>query len=135
MHVMRPISVTLGGTIWFRAEIGATPGVLCKISVWEEVECADKLLLTAAFIAHNDPPTMGKAQYKKKATARRHNPIRVPDAHLGGGKADGKANPEKEKQMLPVLQKVGWASGARGCRSTLPQQPRYSVLLLPPHGY
>ncbi|TXT07458.1 hypothetical protein VHUM_03178 [Vanrija humicola] len=49
---------------------------------------------------------MGKAQYKKKATARRHNPIRVPDAHLGGGKADGKANPEKEKQMLPVLQKL-----------------------------
>ncbi|KAL1411919.1 hypothetical protein Q8F55_002905 [Vanrija albida] len=49
---------------------------------------------------------MGKAQYKKKATARRHNPIRVPDSHLGGGKADGKANPEKEKQMLPVLQKL-----------------------------
>lgn len=48
---------------------------------------------------------MGKAQVKKK-TAKRHNPIRVPDAHLGGGRADGKANPEKERQLLPVLEKV-----------------------------
>jgi hypothetical protein len=48
---------------------------------------------------------MGKAQVKKR-TAKRHNPIRVPDAHLGGGRADGKANPDKEKQLLPVLQKL-----------------------------
>ncbi|BEJ10886.1 hypothetical protein CspHIS471_0103080 [Cutaneotrichosporon sp. HIS471] len=48
---------------------------------------------------------MGKAQVKKR-TAKRHNPIRVPDAHLGGGRADGKANPDKEKQLLPVLEKL-----------------------------
>jgi len=49
---------------------------------------------------------MGKSQYKKKTAQRRHNPIRVPDSHLGGGKGDGKADPAKEKQMLPVLNKV-----------------------------
>jgi hypothetical protein len=49
---------------------------------------------------------MGKAQYKKKTQQWRHNPIRVPDAHLGGGKGEGKADPAKEKQMLPVLKKV-----------------------------
>lgn len=58
---------------------------------------------------HLYPPTttdtMGKAQVKKK-TAKRHNPIRVPDSHLGGGRADGKANPEKERQLLPVIEKV-----------------------------
>lgn len=49
---------------------------------------------------------MGKAQVKKKTDAsRRHNPIRVPDAHLGGGRAEGK-NPAKERQMLPILDKV-----------------------------
>lgn len=50
---------------------------------------------------------MGKAQYKKKTAPKRHNPIRVPDAHLGGGRAEGKANPTKERQMLPILDKVG----------------------------
>ncbi|KAK4685839.1 hypothetical protein P7C73_g4298, partial [Tremellales sp. Uapishka_1] len=50
---------------------------------------------------------MGKSQTKKKTTAaRRHNPLRVPDAHLGGGKGDGKADPAKEKQMLPILSKL-----------------------------
>ncbi|WWC96818.1 hypothetical protein V866_003693 [Kwoniella sp. B9012] len=49
---------------------------------------------------------MGKAQYKKKTQGRRHNPLRVPDAHLGGGKGDGKADPAKEKQMLPILNKL-----------------------------
>ncbi|WVR03702.1 hypothetical protein IAU60_000697 [Kwoniella sp. DSM 27419] len=49
---------------------------------------------------------MGKAQTKKKTQGWRHNPVRVPDAHLGGGKAEGKADPEKEKQMLPVLKKL-----------------------------
>ncbi|WVQ93667.1 hypothetical protein IAU59_000743 [Kwoniella sp. CBS 9459] len=49
---------------------------------------------------------MGKAQVKKKTQGWRHNPLRVPDAHLGGGKAEGKADPDKEKQMLPVLKKL-----------------------------
>ncbi|WVF66035.1 hypothetical protein IAT40_000773 [Kwoniella sp. CBS 6097] len=49
---------------------------------------------------------MGKAQVKKKTQGRRHNPLRVPDAHLGGGKAEGKADPAKEQQMLPVLKKL-----------------------------
>ncbi|WVW80287.1 hypothetical protein I302_102265 [Kwoniella bestiolae CBS 10118] len=49
---------------------------------------------------------MGKAQYKKKTQGRRHNPLRVPDAHLGSGKAEGKADPAKEKQMLPILNKL-----------------------------
>jgi len=48
---------------------------------------------------------MGKAQTKKK-TAKRHNPIRVPDAHLGAGRVDGKVQQEKERQMLPVMAKV-----------------------------
>jgi hypothetical protein len=58
---------------------------------------------------------MGKSQTKKKTAARRHNPMRVPDAHLGQGKVvDG----AKEQQMLPVLKKVStgprsWA--ARPC--------------------
>lgn len=58
---------------------------------------------------------MGKAQTKKKTDAsRRHNPIRVPDAHLGGGRVEGK-NPTKERQMLPILDKVGLHYGlARG---------------------
>lgn len=49
---------------------------------------------------------MGKSQTKKKTQAWRHNPIRVPDAHVGAGKAEGKADPGKEKQMLPILKKV-----------------------------
>ncbi|WWC60440.1 uncharacterized protein I303_103012 [Kwoniella dejecticola CBS 10117] len=49
---------------------------------------------------------MGKSQYKKKTQGRRHNPIRVPDAHLGSGKGEGKADPDKEKQMLPILNKL-----------------------------
>lgn len=53
---------------------------------------------------------MGKAQYKKKTAEKRHNPIRVPDAHLGSGKVDGKVDSEKERQMIPVMAKVstGW---------------------------
>nr|XP_019011947.1 uncharacterized protein I206_02784 [Kwoniella pini CBS 10737]OCF50728.1 hypothetical protein I206_02784 [Kwoniella pini CBS 10737] len=49
---------------------------------------------------------MGKSQYKKKTQGWRHNPLRVPDAHLGGGKGEGKADPNKEKQMLPILNKL-----------------------------
>lgn len=52
---------------------------------------------------------MGKAQTKKKTQAWRHNPIRVPDSHLGGGRAEGKADAAKERQMLPILNKVGRA--------------------------
>ena len=50
---------------------------------------------------------MGKSQVKKKTRGIRHNPIRVPDSHLGGGKGNGKADPAKEREMLPVLNKVG----------------------------
>ena len=49
---------------------------------------------------------MGKSQYKKKTHAQRHNPVRVPDSHLGSGKAVGQADPAKEQQMLPILGKV-----------------------------
>ncbi|WVN87195.1 uncharacterized protein L203_102372 [Cryptococcus depauperatus CBS 7841] len=49
---------------------------------------------------------MGKAQTKKKSQGWRHNPVRVPDTHLGGGKGEGKADPQKEKQMLPILKKL-----------------------------
>lgn len=49
---------------------------------------------------------MGKSQYKKKTQGWRQNPIRVPDSHLGSGKGEGKADPAKEKQMLPILTKV-----------------------------
>ncbi len=49
---------------------------------------------------------MGKAQYKKKTAAKRHNPLRVPDGHLGAGRVDDKVRPEKERQVLPVLGKV-----------------------------
>jgi hypothetical protein len=49
---------------------------------------------------------MGKAQKKKKTQAWRHNPIRVPDSHLPSGKGVVPADPSKEKQMLPVLNKV-----------------------------
>jgi hypothetical protein len=51
---------------------------------------------------------MGKQQTKKKTQAWRHNPIRVPDAHIGAGKGEGKADPGKEKQMLPILKKVSF---------------------------
>lgn len=50
---------------------------------------------------------MGKQQTKKKTQRWRHNPIRVPDDHLGGGSGVGKVEAGKEKQMLPILQKVG----------------------------
>lgn len=67
---------------------------------------------------------MGKAQVKKKTDAsRRHNPIRVPDAHLGGGRAEGK-NPAKERQMLPILDKVSLPSAC------LPRVPVDIVFLV-----
>lgn len=53
---------------------------------------------------------MGKSQYKKKTQGRRHNPIRVPDAHLGAGKGE---NAAKEKEMLPILNKVSRPIGRR----------------------
>jgi len=53
---------------------------------------------------------MGKAQKKKKTQAWRHNPIRVPDSHLPAGKGEGSADPSKEKQTVPVLNKVRLAA-------------------------
>ena len=32
--------------------------------------------------------------------------MRVPDAHLGSGSAQGKADPVKERELLPVFNKV-----------------------------
>ena len=49
---------------------------------------------------------MGKSQVKKKTHGRRHNPMRVPDAHLGSGKGAAPLDGSKEKQMLPILNKV-----------------------------
>ena len=50
---------------------------------------------------------MGKSQTKKKTQpSRRHNPIRVPDSHLGAGA--GKADKSKQEAMIPVLAKVSW---------------------------
>lgn len=50
---------------------------------------------------------MGKAQ-KKKAIRHRHNPIRVPDSHLGPGlaAADTTAASAKRDAVLPIMQKV-----------------------------
>lgn len=50
---------------------------------------------------------MGKAQ-KKKAMRHRHNPIRVPDSHLGPGLAAANASATNAKQVaiLPIMQKV-----------------------------
>jgi hypothetical protein len=50
---------------------------------------------------------MGKDQYKKKTQSerRRHNPIRVPDAHLGHG-VPASIKKGKEEAMLPILKKV-----------------------------
>ena len=59
---------------------------------------------------------MGKSQYKKKARGWRHNPIRVPDTHLGAGKGEGKVNPAKERQMLPILEKVGLPANCHRCQ-------------------
>jgi hypothetical protein len=49
--------------------------------------------------------TMGKAQSQRKTEKerRRHNPIRVPDAHLPHGQIPLKG---KEEAMLPILKKV-----------------------------
>lgn len=50
---------------------------------------------------------MGKAQ-KKKAMRHRHNPIRVPDSHLGPGLAAANASAASAKRdaILPIMQKV-----------------------------
>ena len=61
-----------------------------------------------------DSAIMGKSQTKKKTAARRHNPMRVHDWHLGSGKVDGKVDGAKEQQMLPVLKKVSPAWGVQG---------------------
>ena len=47
---------------------------------------------------------MGKSQ--KKRAMRRHNPVRVPDAHLPKGLASAAASSSKNEAILPVMQKV-----------------------------
>lgn len=52
---------------------------------------------------------MGKQQQTKKKQDRRearHNPVRVPDAHLGQGAGSAKAHPDKEQAVLPIIEKV-----------------------------
>ena len=52
---------------------------------------------------------MGKQQQTKKKQDRRearHNPVRVPDAHLGQGAGSAKAHPAKEQALLPIIDKV-----------------------------
>ncbi|ORX35296.1 armadillo-type protein [Kockovaella imperatae] len=55
---------------------------------------------------------MGKSQTKKKTRESRHNPMRVPDAHLGSGKSQMGVDQSKEKQMLPILRKLSSAEYA-----------------------
>lgn len=55
-------------------------------------------------------PSMGKSQQTKRKQDRRagrHNPVRVPDAHLGQGADSAKAHPAKEQALLPIIDKVG----------------------------
>lgn len=56
---------------------------------------------------------MGKAQFQRKTDAqrRRHNPIRVPDAHLPHGQVPLGGGQEA---MLPILKKVRRAGGEGG---------------------
>jgi hypothetical protein len=52
---------------------------------------------------------MGKQQQTKKKQDRRearHNPVRVPDSHLGQGAGSAKAHPAKEQALLPIIDKV-----------------------------
>ncbi|KZT62660.1 ARM repeat-containing protein [Calocera cornea HHB12733] len=52
---------------------------------------------------------MGKSQKKRVGkTGRRHNPVRVPDDHLGHGlaAAESAAPAERAAQVLPVMQKL-----------------------------
>jgi hypothetical protein len=72
------------------------------LSKFDWASSAESLLEASYYILS----IMGRSQTKKKTQAWRHNPIRVPDAHVGAGKAEGKADPGKEKQMLPILKKV-----------------------------
>ena len=47
---------------------------------------------------------MGKSQ--KKRAVRRHNPVRVPDAHLPKGLDAAAASSTKRDAVLPIIQKV-----------------------------
>lgn len=49
---------------------------------------------------------MGKAQKVGKRKLRRHNPVRVPDTHLGSGIKVAEQTSDKKGQVIPVLQKV-----------------------------
>jgi hypothetical protein len=73
-----------------------------------------------------DLSKMGKSQTRKKTQAWRHNPIRVPDAHLGHGKVAGQGQEGKESQLLPILGKVGLAY--HRCSSSVPRGDLAAVL-------
>lgn len=62
--------------------------------------------------------TMGKAQFQRKTAQerRRHNPIRVPDAHLPHGQIPLKG---KEEAMLPILKKVRRRRVGKGREGTV----------------
>lgn len=51
---------------------------------------------------------MGKQQQrtKKDRKAARHNPVRVPDSHLGHGTPAGATHKAKEEAILPIISKV-----------------------------
>jgi hypothetical protein len=53
-------------------------------------------------------PIMGKQQQrtKKDRKAARHNPVRVPDSHLGHGTPAGATHKAKEEAILPIISKV-----------------------------
>lgn len=51
---------------------------------------------------------MAKAQKGGKHKQRRHNPVRVPDTHLGSGVKVAEATSDKKGQVIPVLEKVRW---------------------------
>lgn len=47
---------------------------------------------------------MGKSQ--KKRSMRRHNPMRVPDSHLPHGLASASSTSSKNREVLPIIQKM-----------------------------
>lgn len=49
---------------------------------------------------------MGKSQKQKKRSAKRHNPVRVPDSHLPKGLEAAAASSSRKDAVLPIIQKV-----------------------------
>ena len=73
-----------------------------------------------SFFARARPAIMGKQQQTKKKQDRRearHNPVRVPDAHLGQGAGSAKAHPAKEQALLPIIEKVSHSAERPGAKS------------------